>query len=143
MESLTPTKEEEGGKEMGNTQKMREVLKKVMEVDLWGAKPPFDADSSEVYHSATWDGEKFLGKKVSVRLLYWCFTALYEAQQMAREALAVPARPCDTMGWREAWAKWRTEVRPQKPETYGEAYDGTAAFMDWFTGPEGGEEKTK
>lgn len=50
-----------------------------------------------------------------------------------------PSRPCDTMNWRDAWAKWRTEMHPQKPETYGEAYDGTVAFMDWFTTPMKGE----
>ena len=62
-----------------------------------------------------------------------------ETMDIIKASLAAPARPCDTMGWRDAWAKWRTEVKPQKPETYGEAYEGTAAFMDWFMTPQGSD----
>lgn len=49
-------------------------------------------------------------------------------------ALAAPPRNCDRFGWRDAWEKWRTENHPKKPVTYKEAYDCTAAFMDWFMG---------
>ena len=49
-------------------------------------------------------------------------------------ALSAPPRNCDRFGWRDAWEKWRTENHPKKPVTYKEAYDSTAAFMDWFMG---------
>lgn len=69
------------------------------------------------------------------KLLFGEYKDECEVTLIAGAALAAPARPCDTMGWRDAWAMWRTEVKPQKPETYVEAYEGTAAFMDWFTTP--------
>ena len=47
---------------------------------------------------------------------------------------AAPLRNCDIYGWRDAWEKWRTENHPKKPVTYKDAYDSTAAFMDWFMG---------
>jgi len=53
---------------------------------------------------------------------------------ICRSALAKPPRNCDRFGWRDAWEKWRTENHPQKPVTYKEAYESTAAFMDWFMG---------
>ena len=47
---------------------------------------------------------------------------------------SAPPRNCDRFGWRDAWEKWRKENHPKKPVTYKEAYDCTAAFMDWYMG---------
>jgi len=58
----------------------------------------------------------------------------YRINTTIRAALAKPPRNCDIYGWRDAWEKWRTENHPKNPKTYNEAYESTAAFMDWFMG---------
>lgn len=57
-----------------------------------------------------------------------------ETSKMAKAALAKPPRNCDIYGWRDAWKKWRAENHPKNPLTYNEAYESTAAFMDWYMG---------
>lgn len=96
----------------GNAAAMREALEKIanMKFHLGDFAEPVNGDSSAIYENAKWDGKKFLGREIPAWWGAGWRECLSRAIDIARAALAAPARNCDRFataeGAMEEWEKY-------------------------------------